>query len=108
MSTDLVCPSCGRDDDLVGERHGELITITCTACTLTWERDPSPLCPTCGRRDVRPVPQAVWGRSRGNQLSVVALRTINLCPDCDAEVLRRHLDSGSPVPPDENPAAGLK
>lgn len=108
MSNDILCPNCGVDDHLRGERRGELIHITCAACDLEWDRDPAPRCPTCGNTDLRPVPQAVWERSRGNQLSTVALRTIYLCPRCDAEVLQRHLDSGGPVPPKENPASGLK
>lgn len=52
------------------------------------------------------MPQAVWMKSRGNQLSTAALRTVYLCPACDAETLRVHLKSGTPVPPKENPAAG--
>ena len=85
-----------------------LIRITCSACNLVWDRDPSPRCGQCGNPDVRPVPQAVWERARGNQLSTVALLTAYLCPDCDAALLRSPLDSGSPLPPDENPAAGLR
>lgn len=54
------------------------------------------------------MPQAVWAKWRGNQLSTVALRTVYLCPSCDAETLRAHLNSGSPVPPEENPAAGWR
>jgi ribosomal protein L37AE/L43A len=108
MSEDIVCPNSGRDDHLGGQRLGDVIRITCSACELVWDRDPSPRCPTCGRSEVRPVPQAVWERSRGTQLSAVALQTLYLCPQCDAETLSRHLDSGSPVPPKENPAADLR
>ena len=104
--SEIVCPYCGVDDHLSGERHGELIRITCSDCDLVWDRDPSPRCPTCAGADMRPVPQAVWERARGNQLSTVALRTIYLCPNCDAGRLRAHLDSGSPVPPEDNPAGG--
>ncbi len=42
------------------------------------------------------------------RLSRGSLRTIYLCPTCDAEVLRRHLDSDSPVPFHESTAAGLR
>lgn len=108
MTDDIACPNCGLDEHLVGERRAELIRITCSTCNLVWDRDPAPRCPSCGGTDVRPVPQAVWERSRGTQLSVVALTTVYLCPHCDAEVLRRHLDSGGPVPPKENPASGLR
>ncbi|MDA8359163.1 MAG: hypothetical protein M0Z95_23320 [Actinomycetota bacterium] len=108
MSDQIVCPNCGIDDHLSGQRRDQIIHITCSACKLEWDRDPSPHCRTCGNHDMRPVPQAVWEKSRGNQLSTVALHTIYLCPNCDAEKIRRHLDSGSPIPPDENPAAGIK
>lgn len=108
MSDDIVCPSCGVDEHLRGQRDGRLIRITCSECNLVWDRDPAPRCPSCGTAEVRPVPQAVWEKSRGNQLSTVALRTVYLCPSCDAQRLRVHLNSGSPIPPDENPAAGVK
>lgn len=107
MSNDLVCPNCGRDDDLAGEPHDGLIRITCSACELVWDRDPSPRCRQCDSTSVRPVPQALWGKARGTQLVVVGLRTVYLCPDCDARLLRRYLDSGTPIPPDENPAAEM-
>ncbi len=106
MSADIVCPNCGLDDHLHGERRGDIIRITCSTCNIHWDRDPSPRCPSCGNTDVRPVPQAVWEKSRGNQLSTVALRTVYLCPECDRAELRRYLDSGTPIPPKENPASG--
>jgi hypothetical protein len=108
MSNDIVCPNCARDDELSGQPHGGLIRITCARCDLVWDRDPSPMCAACGKGGLRPVAQAVWEKARGTQLSTVALRTIYLCPECDADVLRRHLDSGSPVPPDENPVANTR
>ena len=104
MGADIVCPSCGDDEHLRGEPHGDLIRIECTSCNLTWDRDPSPRCPTCASADVRPVPQAVWEKSRGTQLSMVSMRTVYLCPACDRERLQRFLESSTPLPPDENPA----
>lgn len=105
MAAEIVCPNCGLDEHLRGERRDDLIRITCSTCDLVWDRDPSPQCPSCGSSEVRPVPQAMWEKARGKQLSTVALRTIYLCPTCDAERLRTYFDSGSPIPPDENPAA---
>lgn len=102
---ELLCPSCHRDDDLSGEPHGDLIRITCSACQLEWDRDPSPRCRTCGSDDVRAVPQAVVEKSRGTQLSIVAMRAVYLCTTCDAILLRRQLQTNSPLPPDVNPAA---
>ncbi len=77
---DLVCPHCQDDDHLSGQRDGDIIRITCTVCNLTWDRDPSPRCKTCGSRDVRVAPKAVWERVRGNQIITVALTTVYLCP----------------------------
>lgn len=106
MDDDLTCPTCRTDEHLSGERHGDVIRIACAACALTWDRDPSapPPCPSCGGHDVRPVPQAVVEKSRGTQLSIVAVRTVHLCARCDAEALRRQLQTNSPLAPDENPA----
>lgn len=104
MSEEIVCPSCGLDDHLSGERVGDIIRITCSGCRLEWDRDPSPSCPSCGSKAVRPVPQAVWEKARGTQLSTVSQRIIYLCPDCDRDRLQRFLDSWTPLPPDENPA----
>ncbi|MDZ7678318.1 MAG: hypothetical protein U5K29_07180 [Acidimicrobiales bacterium] len=104
MSNDLLCPNCGSDEHLAGEPHGDLIRITCSACDLIWDRDPAPRCASCGSTELRPVPQAVWEKSRGTQLSIVAMTTVYLCPDCDRDRLRRFLDSGTPLPPPDNPA----
>jgi ribosomal protein L37AE/L43A len=108
MSDEIVCPNCSSDEHLSGERRGDLIRLTCSACELVWDRDPSPSCPTCGNRDVRPVPQAVWEKARGSQLSIVSLNTVYLCPDCDSQRLRRFILSGTPLPPDDNPAEGMR
>lgn len=105
MTDELVCPNCRSDEHLTGERRGSVIRISCGACELVWDRDPSPSCPKCGGRAVRPVPQAVWEKSRGTQLSTSFLKTIYLCPECDRDRLKRFLDSGTPLPPDENPVS---
>lgn len=99
--TEISCPKCGRDELLSGERRGKLIRISCSGCNLVWDRDPSPRCPSCGAEDVRPVPEAVWTKSRGNQMSIVAYRTVYACPLCDAERLDAYLSGASPVPPDK-------
>ena len=36
--SEIVCPNCGVDDHLSGERDGELIRITCSDCDLVWDR----------------------------------------------------------------------
>jgi len=103
--TDISCPLCGTDEHLAGERHGELIRLTCSACATTWDRDPSPVCGRCGNADVVAVPKAAWDTSRGSQLSVSYITIVHLCPDCDTELLRRQRQTNSPLPPDVNPAA---
>jgi hypothetical protein len=108
MTADIVCPNCHSDEHLHGEPNGDLIRITCSVCRLVWDRDPSPRCPSCQTTDVRAVPQAVWEKARGTQLSIVSMRTIYLCTTCDADRLRRFIVSGTPLPPDENPAAGMR
>ena len=101
--SDLVCASCGEDEQLVGERDGDAITITCESCGLVWDRDLTPRCPTCGSDDVRPAFQAIVDKSRGTQLSIQSMRLIHLCPTCDAARLAVYQVSNTPLPPDELP-----
>jgi hypothetical protein len=105
---ELECPTCETDDHLRGEPHDGTIRITCDGCGRSWDRDLVPSCPTCGRTDVVAVPRAVWEKARGTQLSITSIRPESLCRSCDPELLREWWDSGVPLPPDENPAAGLK
>jgi transposase-like protein len=102
---DLLCPRCASDEHLSGERHEKLIRITCSACKLSWDRDPSPHCPICGSTAVEAVPQAVLGKVRGNQLSLVGTRVVYLCPTCDRERLRQARQTNAPLPPDVLPTA---
>lgn len=105
---DPVCPTCRTDEHLDGERHGDLIRITCSACELTWDRDPAPRCPTCGGSEMTAAPEAVWEKARGSQLSIVSIRVIHLCEACDADRLEVWWQSGTPLPPRDNPAEGIK
>ena len=101
---DIRCPQCGESEALAGRRDGALIILVCESCRHEWERDPSPVCPTCSRRDLRAVPLAILEKARGTQLSVIGTRTIHLCPTCDAEVLERwHRNRPNPLMPDELP-----
>lgn len=108
MDTEILCPACGSDDHISGRPNGELIRLTCSACSISWDRDPAPRCRTCDRTDVEAVPQAAWDKARGTQLSVSYIRIVHLCRHCDAELLRRQRQTSSPLPPEENPAAGLR
>ena len=107
MSSDLICANCGEDDRLQGERseggEGDVITITCEACGLVWDRDLTPSCDRCGSTDVRPAFQSILDKSRGTQLSIQSMRLIHLCPDCDPDLLADYIKSNTPFPPDELP-----
>ncbi len=58
MALEIVCPSCGTDDDLSGTPlDDDQIRLTCAACKIEWTRDrgrgaPSVVATTCttGRR----------------------------------------------------------
>lgn len=99
----VVCPNCEEDEDLDGHDVDGTIHITCASCGATWERDLTPRCATCGRTDLRDALEAILDKSRGTQLSIQAMKVIWLCHDCDAEKLRRWLDSNVPLPPDTMP-----
>jgi 5-methylcytosine-specific restriction endonuclease McrA len=101
--SDLVCPICGEDEMLNGQRVDDLIEITCERCDTSWKRDPSPRCPTCGGDDLEPVVKAVVEKSRGSQLSIVATQVIDLCRVCDDDVLSGYRISRSPLMPDQLP-----
>jgi predicted RNA-binding Zn-ribbon protein involved in translation (DUF1610 family) len=101
--SELICPTCGTDEHLSGTTNGDIIEITCSDCGVRWERDTTPRCPTCGSLDVRPTAKAMLDKSRGTQLSIMAIQVVYLCPTCDADVLARQLQSNSPLPPDESP-----
>ena len=101
--TDIVCANCGEDEQLIGERTGAAITVTCEICGLVWDRDLTPSCGSCGSTEVRPAFQAIVDKSRGTQLSIQSMRLVHLCPTCDADRLADYLQSNSPLPPDELP-----
>ena len=100
---DISCANCGEEENLDGERAGEIISITCGACGLVWDRDLTPTCTTCGSDEVRKAFQAIVDKSRGTQLSIQSMRLVYLCPNCEPELLADYLASKSPLPPDELP-----
>ena len=89
MALDIACPLCGESDDLTGERADELITVTCGACGHAWSRSVTWACPECGGRDTLMVPTAILERSRGTQLSVVGIRMVPMCEECDRDDIER-------------------
>ncbi len=108
MSDDLTCPVCRTDEHLSGRPVDAGIEVTCEACGASWIRDGRPRCPTCDSTDVVPAAQAVWEKARGTQLSITSVRVVHLCPTCDPDRLRRWASSGTPLPPEENPAEGMR
>lgn len=101
--SDIVCPACGEDDDLDGEREGDVIAITCATCKTKWHRDPSPKCDRCSGTDMEAAIKAVVEKSRGSQLSIVATQVVHLCRSCDEELLASYRISRSPLMPDQLP-----
>lgn len=82
LMDELICPRCETDEHLTGERGEHVIHITCTACALSWDRDPSPRCEHCGDTDVHTISEPVIEKARGTQLSIVGVTTIYLCHPC--------------------------
>jgi transposase-like protein len=104
MALDIICPICGETEELVGRRVEDQIEITCGSCGQTWQRPTTPTCAHCDGADLQAVPLAIVERSRGTQLSVVGIRIVHLCTDCDAEVIERwQRNRPNPLLPDELP-----
>ena len=101
--TEIACANCGEDENLDGERRGEIIEITCASCGLVWDRDLTPSCSRCGTTEVRPAFQSIVDKSRGTQLSIQSMRLVYLCPTCEPDLFADYLQSNSPLPPDELP-----
>lgn len=103
---DIACPACGEEDDLAGQRGDTEIRLTCGKCGQEWSRQLSPHCPKCGGADLQAVPVAIVEKSRGTQLSVVGIRTVEMCWVCDRETIRRWQDNRpNPLLPSELPNA---
>jgi len=103
VSRQIVCPSCGEQERLRGERDGELILLACKACGNRWEREPRPACPNCGGRDLVEAPKAVAEKVRGDQMSIVGYAKVQLCRSCDAALIDTLARSNAPLPPDAMP-----
>jgi predicted RNA-binding Zn-ribbon protein involved in translation (DUF1610 family) len=103
MAIDIECPSCGETSDLKGAPSRDSIAVT---CGITWDRSTEPRCSHCGGGNLQPAPLAIVEKSRGTQLSIVGIRTIHLCPACDAETIDRwHRGRPRPLFPDDLPTA---
>jgi hypothetical protein len=107
MALEIECPFCAESEDLAGVRGEDAITITCGGCGETWDRPTSPSCPKCDDTELQAVPHAMVEKSRGTQLSVVGIRVVHLCAECDADDIRRWQDNRpNPLMPSELPTVG--
>ena len=107
MRLDFECPECGESDDLSGDRLTDAIRMTCGACSAEWQRPLARACKTCGGSDLQTVPLAIVEKSRGTQLSIVGTRPVDLCSECDREVLRHYHDHRpNPLMPTDLPTIG--
>ena len=102
---DLAYPACGETEELLGQRQGEMIEVTCEPCGRQWERDPNaiPFCDRCEGDDMEGAVKAIVEKSRGSQLSIVATQVVYLCRQCDEKVLSSYRIGRSPLMPDELP-----
>jgi len=84
MALDIVCPTCGTDDDLRGTALGDgRIQLTCDLCRIEWTRDPRPRCPSCGGDDLYHRPQVILEKSRGSQMSIQGIHVEYGCHACE-------------------------
>ncbi len=86
MATEIVCSECGTDDHLRGTPTADgLIELFCSACGVTFTRDPRPSCAKCGGFDMEAMPQVVVEKSRGSQMSIQGVHREFACRVCDAD-----------------------
>jgi hypothetical protein len=97
MTTEIVCERCGVDDHLTGTRRDDdLIELHCSACDVTFTRDPRPSCPTCGGFEMEAMPQVIVEKSRGTQMSIQGVHREFVCRVCDVAVIREQRDGHLP------------
>lgn len=107
MALQIECPVCGETDDLAGNPRDDHVTITCGTCGQAWDRPTTPVCSACDGSDLQAVPLAIVEKSRGTQLSVLGIRIVHLCNECEADDIRRWQDNRpNPLLPRELPTVG--
>lgn len=84
--TDPQCPSCGERDRLTGQGVDGEIELACRACGHRWMRGQR-RCRGCGGVEQVLARRGMTTYPRGNQLAVVGMRDVPLCPSCDSEAL---------------------
>lgn len=109
MALDISCPLCGETENLSGDRREDVITITCGGCGQIWDRPTTPVCPECDGTDLEAVPLAIVEKSRGTQLSVVGIRIVQMCYQCEADEIERwQRNRPNPLLPRELPTVDPK
>lgn len=102
----IACPACGEEDNLTGVRDDSQIVLNCGECGQEWARQLAPRCPRCGGEDLQTIPVAIVEKSRGTQLSVVGIRTVDMCWVCDRNTIQRwQANRPNPLLPGELPNA---
>lgn len=82
---EVVCPSCGEDEDLRGARRDDAVVVTCEACGTTFDRDLTPRCTACGGDELVPVPTNLLEDSgRGDMTTPTGIVRRWLCWSCGA------------------------
>ena len=80
---DVACPSCGEDEELVGDRDDDRIVLICEACGHRWERGTRPSCRLCGSPDVEGIPTSTLEEAgRGDQRTPSGIRLRYFCWSC--------------------------
>lgn len=78
----VVCPKCGEDDRIRGERSGDTIRITCEVCSTSWDRDVSRRCIDCKSERLRYSPIPTWSAGRGTMQTPSGERESWTCKAC--------------------------
>ena len=82
---DLRCPSCGEDEELLGERRAEVVVVTCESCGTEFDRDLVPRCTACAGTDLVPVRTNLLEDSgRGDMTTPTGIVDTWLCWSCGA------------------------
>lgn len=82
---DVVCPVCGEDDDLRGERRDGAVVVTCGQCDTTFDRDLTPRCTACGSDELVPISTNLLEDSgRGDMTTPTGIVQRLLCWVCGA------------------------
>lgn len=93
------CPRCGEVDDLHGSPKHDHLEIEC-ACGMQWIRTPKAVCPQCGGDQIVTKSEHILQKARGDLMSIVGSRPLQLCVVCDADQLRVEPDTRLAHPED--------